>query len=414
MEVETNVDNLFTEHEEPEDSDESGDDETSQDGQHKINFGLTRKCVFNKLKSFHSVTSMPPDAMHDLMEGVLAQDLLGIIRILIDKKWFSLIDYNKALRSMKYSSQESSNKPQDVPSSPRIKKLPGKAISQWVHMRVFSIILYYKGWVVDSEDPVLLLALKLEDVTNRLCAEEFRIHDIETLEIVILEYLDMRKKVYEHYSVIGRPKPKHHFLTHYHSSVRNFGPPLSYWTGRYESKHRVAKSTAEASKNFINISHTISNRQQMRSCSTYYHGMFTCVKFKLPADIKTINEMTDSESETMKQFTNSPKDLFCSEIEFKCRKYKIGDVVVLNRNDLTRMEVGLIKAFLVKKESVFVIGRRYNVEQNALNVFESKDLDSALFATDMENLQDSYPLFKRGTELKFILKQHHHVSFSYN
>ena len=36
-----------------------------------------------------------------------------------------------------------------------------------------------------------------------------------------------------------------------------FGPPMSYWTGRFESKHRVAKSAAHAAKNVINITKTI-------------------------------------------------------------------------------------------------------------------------------------------------------------
>jgi hypothetical protein len=230
---------------------------------------------------------MPPDSLHDLMEGVIPQDLLGIIRILVGKGWFSLTDYNKALKSIKYSRQESSNKPQEVTSNLKIKKLAGKATSNWVHCRLFSYILMMKGWVVDSEDPVLLLARKLNDITDRLTAEAFRPHEIDILEDLILDYLDLRKQVYNEYPVLGRPKPKHHFLSHYGAAIRNFGPPQSYWTGRYESKHRVAKSVAEASKNFINISHTISHRQQMRICSTYYNGMFSCTAFKLPTVVKS-------------------------------------------------------------------------------------------------------------------------------
>jgi hypothetical protein len=44
--------------------------------------------------------------------------------------------------------------------------------------------------------------------------------------------------------------------------------------GRYESKHRVSKSLTESAKNFINITHTVSSRQQLRMCSTIYNGMF--------------------------------------------------------------------------------------------------------------------------------------------
>ena len=85
---------------------------------------------------------MSPDSMHDLMEGVIPQDLLGIIRILIQLDWFSLDDYNTALKQYRYSSQEAANKPQELPRSQTVKKLSGKAVSNWVHCRNFPIILF--------------------------------------------------------------------------------------------------------------------------------------------------------------------------------------------------------------------------------------------------------------------------------
>ena len=34
----------------------------------------------------------------------------------------------------------------------------------------------------------------------------------------------------------------HPFLySHYGRSIKMFGPPMAYWTGRFESKHRIAK-----------------------------------------------------------------------------------------------------------------------------------------------------------------------------
>ena len=57
------------------------------------------------------------------------------------------------------------------------------------------------------------------------------------------------------------------FLSHYAEHVRVFGPPLAYWTGRFESKHRIAKNFAESAKNVKNITKTLSERQQMRAAS---------------------------------------------------------------------------------------------------------------------------------------------------
>ena len=407
---------MFTEFSDPERIDDIPDEEANdaQDGSN-INFGVKTKCVFNALTAFHCTSSMPPDSLHDLMEGVLPQDLLGIVRILVNKGWFSLAEFNKALKSIKYSRQESSNKPQEVTSSNKVKKLAGKATSNWVHCRLFSYILMINGWVLDKEDPVFLLALKLSDITDRLTAEAFRPHEIDILEDLIVEYLDLRKQIYREYPVIGRPKPKHHFLTHYGAAIRNFGPPSSYWTGRYESKHRVAKSLAEASKNFINISHTVSHRQQLRMLSTYYQGMFSCSEFKLPIVVKSRTDLSDSGLEKrIKQFMSSAGDLVCSEIEFKCRKFKEGDLVIIDRHDLLQMEVGLIKGFLVRKEEIFIIAKKCIADQNFLRVFESSFISSNLEMVNIASLQDQYPLLKRGTDEKFVFLQHHHVSFSYN
>merc|ERR1712096_115491 len=120
----TTEENLFDQFEEPE-TDSSEDDEPesepesiSEELENEVgNRGLKSLCVFNKLKAFNCVTSMPPDCLHDLFEGVGAQDLLGIIRILKNKGWFSLENYNVALQKFQLSPQEASNKPQQVPKS---------------------------------------------------------------------------------------------------------------------------------------------------------------------------------------------------------------------------------------------------------------------------------------------------------
>ena len=407
--------NLFNEFNEPQETVNESED-TDDEPEHAVqNFGVKSKCVFNILNAFHCVTSMPPDSLHDLMEGVIPQDLLGIIRIFISKGWFTLTDYNKALKSTKFSRQESSNKPQEVPSSNKIKKLSGKATSHWVHCRVFLYILMIKGWIVDKEDPVISLAVKLSEVTDRLTAEAFETHEIDIVEDLIVEYLDLRKVVYIEHPELGRCKPKHHYISHYADAIRNFGPTSSYWTGRYESKHRVAKSCSEASKNFINISHTISHRQQMRLCSTYYNGMFSVKEYKFPDVLKLRSELSGSEADqNIGQFMTYAGDLVCTEIEFRCRIYKEGDLVVIRRTDLLEMELGLVKGFLLRKGEIHVIARSCMVNQNYLRVFESSFISNALMMIKIKNLQDHYPLLRRGTEVKFVVLQHHHVSFSYN
>ena len=135
----------------------------------------------------------------------------------------------------KFSSYEANNRPQELPS--KGKKLSGKACSLWVHARNFPLMI--NNFIVEKDDQVLCFLLTLSDMSARITATEFREHEIIALENLIIQYLDDRKSVYEMYpDLLGTPKPKHHYLVHYGQSIRLYGPPLSYWTGRFESKHR--------------------------------------------------------------------------------------------------------------------------------------------------------------------------------
>jgi hypothetical protein len=58
--------------------------------------------------------NIPMDLMHDLMEGVVTEDLLSKIRILSLKGWFTIDAYNNVLRDFGWPSYETGDKPQSV------------------------------------------------------------------------------------------------------------------------------------------------------------------------------------------------------------------------------------------------------------------------------------------------------------
>ena len=130
--VEIQEENLFTEF----DSDSGGDsgsnidtDVEERDSDSEVSIvnsrGVKSVCPLNVLSSFHSVTSFPPDFMHDMMEGVIAEDLLAIIRILSENGWFTITQYNITLERLDFLSYESGDKPYPVPISKKVKKLKG-------------------------------------------------------------------------------------------------------------------------------------------------------------------------------------------------------------------------------------------------------------------------------------------------
>ena len=174
-------------------------------------WGMSSNCPLNRLSSFHSVNGLPSDLLHDLFEGVIPEDLLSAIRVLSSKKWFSFAEYNNRLKSMGWKSYKAYDKPESLVDSKNTKKRRGKACSQWVHMRNFPLIV--EPFIRDRNDPVLMLALKLHDLTERITAPEFYSYEIELFGDIVIEYLDVRKKIRSLYpDLFHRPKPKHHFL----------------------------------------------------------------------------------------------------------------------------------------------------------------------------------------------------------
>ncbi len=74
-----------------------------QQNQHVENVnGVKRDCFFNKLTYFHTVTSFPPDFLHDLLEGIVPFELSLCLKKLISDKYFTLDELNSAIQNFPY------------------------------------------------------------------------------------------------------------------------------------------------------------------------------------------------------------------------------------------------------------------------------------------------------------------------
>ena len=95
--------------------------------------------------------------------------------------------------------------------SSKITKLKGKAVSQWVHIRNWPLVI--RNLVSDLEDPVVNLGLKLHEIVERVTAQEFFPYEVDILEEKLVGYLELRKTVRSDFpSMMPKWKPKHHFL----------------------------------------------------------------------------------------------------------------------------------------------------------------------------------------------------------
>jgi hypothetical protein len=185
-------------------------------------------------------------------------------------------------------------------------------------------------------------------------------------------------------------------------------------TGRFESKHRVAKSTAESAKNVINVTKTIAERQQMRSASVFYRGMFNYERFSLPGPVTVKHDIKDTSqfNTELKAFMNN-SGVICNEVFVNNQVYKNGDLLVLHVTDYDNITTGVIQTILVQNNKVFFVLKAYECARSWLQYFESKKKYDTCVFKESSKLSDYKPLAKRGTERKFIFVLHHNLSFVY-
>jgi len=76
-------------------------------------YGVTEQSVLNSLQYYHTCNfGLPPDAMHDLLEGYVKLCTNLLLKQLINtEKYLKLCDLNNVIQNFKYSPSEAKSKP---------------------------------------------------------------------------------------------------------------------------------------------------------------------------------------------------------------------------------------------------------------------------------------------------------------
>lgn len=228
----------------------------------KANFGVSHKCAFNSLKSFHCVGQFPFDALHDILEKTVAFDGASIVKALVKSGVFSLAEYNRILSNLCLEGYENSDRPPQIKEP--CNKLPGKALAVALQFRLMPYILQQlrsESWMAEHMDLWNLL-LMLHKLNEYIQADCLSFADPGNFEELWISYLECRKLCQEKYSTFINITPRFHFIDHYKQQMENFGPLNCVWTARPEGKHRVFVNISEKAKNFINLPKTLAVKNQ--------------------------------------------------------------------------------------------------------------------------------------------------------
>ena len=314
-------------------------------------YGVTGPSMLSALSAFDPTLCLPPNCMHDILEGVVP--LCTVLQKLIESDVLSVESINERLSRFKFMKGDRENVPPLLPGNFPRRTLLGTASQMSVLLRTLPFLI---AELVDECNEYWELYLLL----RQIC-------DIVFAPVVDLSWLTVLQHfVLEHHQLLlqynARLSPKCHFLIHYPRLIAVFGPLRHLWCMRFEAYHSYLKSLANAIGNFKNISKTLSERNQMKKC--FEQAGKTC--------LEPVVEMCESRDEvSISVFSPCVQSILCDFFScvrmervvkvqsLICRsvQYAVDDYFVI---DMTAdgIPVFLHISFLITREGVWcIVGR---------------------------------------------------------
>ena len=77
-------------------------------------YGIKHNSILNDPRYFHIVDGLPPDVMHDVLEGILQPELKLLLLHCINNRHFTLELLNQRMKCFSYGPTETSNRPSQI------------------------------------------------------------------------------------------------------------------------------------------------------------------------------------------------------------------------------------------------------------------------------------------------------------
>lgn len=224
----------------------------------KTIYGVNSSCPFDRLSYFSVTQALPPDVMHDLLEGVVPLVMKLVICKAHTEKHITIREINEELQKMPIGQNDKTNKPVQLSERLQSVGIVGSASQKWCLFRLLPFLMADR---VPPNCKYWHVFLLCREITEIVMAKKVRKENILLLKLLVHEFLTKLKSVFG--DVIT---PKCHYLIHYARLIEMFGPLRLLWCMRFESKHQYFKTLSRNCRNFMNIATTLSNRHQFRQC----------------------------------------------------------------------------------------------------------------------------------------------------
>jgi len=244
-----------------------------------VSYGVKKASPLHKYTQyFHVVDGLPPDACHDLLEGLVPTEIALCLTTFVDKKYFNLTYLNKRIQHFPYKMADKVNCPQQIPQNFGSKLTIGGNMAE--NLTLIHLLPFMIGDKIPLGDLAWNVLMELKDIVDLVFSPQFTDETIDFLQFKIVSHRQQLKHAFPHF----KPTPKLHFLDHYPALIRKFGPLVDVCTLRFEAKHSELKHVAKRAHNMKNILKTLATRHQFVQAYHLSDSSFFKPKIQIASD----------------------------------------------------------------------------------------------------------------------------------
>ncbi|CAB4030340.1 Hypothetical predicted protein, partial [Paramuricea clavata] len=239
-------------------------DQVQKYGEHfSKTYGINRKSILTESNYYHVVDGLPPDIMHDILEGVLQYETKEMLKNFIKvEHYLTLKILNDRIAKYDFGYYNDTNKPSPITEakfSSNDNSLKQHAVQMWCLATHIPLII---GDLIPLENARWILYLKLLEIISLCFAPVISKDQVAYLQVLINDHHHKFRELYPECSII----PKMHFMVHMPTATMRMGPLVRAWCMRFEAKHHYFKKLSTVIGNYTNLPFTLAMRHQQWLC----------------------------------------------------------------------------------------------------------------------------------------------------
>ncbi len=154
------------------------------------------------------------------------------IKTLIQMKYFTLEYLNQKIASFPYQHADKVDRPQPIPKTFLSRgTIGGNGHENATLLRLLPLLV---GSVVPEGNGAWTVLMELKEVVQLALCPSFTDETLDYFQSKISDHKQVLLKTFPEFSL----RPKHHYVEHYPTMIKCYGPLVHVWTMRFEAKHR--------------------------------------------------------------------------------------------------------------------------------------------------------------------------------